>query len=437
MGHSHETDDVSVAGESVTPTTGRGTLLIVDDEEGSRQSIRAIFKDDHDVLLAGDASSALELARTNKVDVAVLDIRLGGMSGLDLLDRLQDLEPSLEAVIVTAFESMDTLRQALHLHVCDFISKPFQVPALRSAVVSAMQRHRFACAMPSGVEEPQQLLGELRSQRIQEQILRTRNEIYGSIIHDINGPLTVIAGFAYAANQRITIDKHLGAKDLAFIKSRLSTIHQQATNCIEISRRYLGFLGQRSEEDPQVGFNQLLADLTRFIQVHPSRQEVVFSVQPLAEDVALRMNGTDAIQMLLNLAVNAFQCTPERHSVGIQAELVLNSIDMRELKDGPQDRVLNMEGFLNVGPLVAVSVRDNGPGIPPGLLPRIFEPYFTTKPEYQGTGLGLTIVQRLVREAQGMLHVNTKVGQGTTFTVYLPAVAFKPKAQNEAPIPKE
>ena len=426
-------DEVSVAAGPAPVIAGRGTLLVVDDEEGPRRSIRSIFKDDHNVLLAEDGPSALELARTNKVDVAVLDIRLGGMSGLELLDRLKTQEPNLEAVMVTAFESMDTLRRALRLHVCDFITKPFQVPVLRSAVASAMQRHRLACATRSKAEE----LPQLQNQRIEEQILRTRNEIYGSILHDLNGPLTVIAGFAHAAAQCINAANRFGAKDLEFIKSQLSTINQQAANCVAISRRYLGFLRRRSGEDARVGFNQLLADLSRLIQVHPSRRNVRLTVQPLAQDVALRMNGADAIQMLLNLAVNAFQCSPERHSVEVQAALVLDPLDLRALKDGSQDRVLNVEGFLNVGPLVAVAVRDDGPGIPSDVLPKIFEPCFTTKPEGEGTGLGLTIVHRLVRDARGLLHVHTRSGEGTTFTVYLSAVPLARKGPDEPYAPAD
>jgi len=79
-----------------------------------------------------------------------------------------------------------------------------------------------------------------------------------------------------------------------------------------------------------------------------------------------------------------------------------------------------VENLQNLAPLVRLSVRDNGPGIPSTLLPKIFEPYFTTKTSQQGTGLGLNIVQRLVKEAGGALHVRSRVGDGTTFSVYLP-----------------
>ena len=76
----------------------------------------------------------------------------------------------------------------------------------------------------------------------------------------------------------------------------------------------------------------------------------------------------------------------------------------------------------NTAPLVKFWVTDNGPGIPQEILPKIFEPYFTTKGPRHGTGLGLNIVQRLVKEGSGALHVHTRLGEGSTFTVYLAGV---------------
>ena len=74
----------------------------------------------------------------------------------------------------------------------------------------------------------------------------------------------------------------------------------------------------------------------------------------------------------------------------------------------------------NTVPLAKFSVQDNGPGISPEMLPKIFQPYFTTKGPRQGTGLGLNIVQRLIKEGTGALHVHTETGAGTVFTIYLP-----------------
>jgi signal transduction histidine kinase len=135
----------------------------------------------------------------------------------------------------------------------------------------------------------------------------------------------------------------------------------------------------------------------------------------------VRINGTELIQILLNLTVNAFQCSGQSHQVEIDGELLDEPLDLADFKDGPESRLLNVENFQNNAPLVRLSVRDNGPGIPPEILPKIFQPYFTTKDARQGTGLGLNIVQRLVKENGGVLHVRTRPGEGTVFTVYLPA----------------
>jgi signal transduction histidine kinase len=104
-------------------------------------------------------------------------------------------------------------------------------------------------------------------------------------------------------------------------------------------------------------------------------------------------------------------------------QLLPHPLDLDMFPDGPEDRFINREDFKNAPPLLSLSVQDNGPGIQAEVMPRLFEPYFTTQPKTHGTGLGLCIVKRLLKEARGSLHVHSKVGQGTVFTVYLPAHA--------------
>src|SRR5208282_3353063 len=83
----------------------RGMLLIVDDEDGPRQSLRVIFKDEYDLLMAEDGPTAIELSQKNDIDVAVLDIRMAGMSGIEVLERLKYVKPDIEAIMLTAFET--------------------------------------------------------------------------------------------------------------------------------------------------------------------------------------------------------------------------------------------------------------------------------------------------------------------------------------------
>ncbi len=408
-----------VEGDSTMFRKRRGTLLVVDDEDGPRQSLRVIFKDEYDMLMAEDGPTAIELAQKHPIDVAVLDIRMAGMSGIDVLERLKYVNPSIEVIMMTAFETTDTIRQALRLRACDYINKPFDLATIRAAVSQAMQRRTLESEIHSSAEKVQELLSELQNQKVEEQIAKTRGDIYASIIHDINGPLTVISGFVQVLNQRLNRVSRLEMEDLEFIKDRLRIIARQVGNCVEISRRYLGFLRRQSEEAPRVSVNQLFKDLEQLIRVHPGRSDNEFSVQPMAEDLGVKMNGTDVIQILLNLAVNAFQCAPLSHRVEVGGEILREPLDLTAFKDGPNDRLLNVESMDNTAPLVKLWVRDTGPGIPVEVLPKIFQPYFTTKGPRQGTGLGLNIVQRLIKEGKGALHVHTRPGEGTTFTIYL------------------
>src|SRR5277367_3424754 len=240
----------------------RGTLLIVDDEDGPRQSMRVIFKDEYDLLMAEDGPTAIELAKHHDIDVAVLDIRMAGMSGIEVLERLKYVKPDIEVIMMTAFETTDTIRKALRLRACDYLNKPFDLATMRAAVSQAMQRRTLESEIHGSAEKIQELLTELQEQRVEEQIARTRGDIYASIIHDINGPLTVISGFVQVLNQRLNRTAHMELEDLEFVKHRLNIVTRQTANCIEISRRYLDILRNKPGQNaPRVSVKQLLHDL--------------------------------------------------------------------------------------------------------------------------------------------------------------------------------
>jgi len=403
----------------------RRTLLVCDDEEGPRQSLRIVFKETFNVLLADSGQKAIELAEEHPIDAAVLDIRMGGMSGIDVLNRLKQIDPAIEVIMLTAFETIETARQALRLGACDYLNKPFDISTIRTAVGNAMERRSLSNQIRSNNQKLRELQDELKQQKMQEEIVRTRGEIYGSIIHDINGPLTIISGFIEIISQRIGSATAVAGENLEVVKDRLTRITRQLTNCIDISRRYLSFLRENSAATTQVGVNQILTDLWELLKFHPSVRKHQLFIKPLPEDIQLEMNGTDLIQMLLNLTTNAFQCSSNPMRVTIQGNLPPTPLDLTLYADGPESRFISRATFPHTQSLLALSVQDNGPGIPPENLPKIFNAYFTTKTDQHGSGLGLSIVQRLVTENNGAIYVHSKVGQGATFTIFLPT-ALRP-----------
>src|SRR5882757_10107832 len=188
---------------TVTPPMEKRTLLIVDDEEGPRQSLRVIFKDEYNLLMANDGARAIDLAKQNKIDVAITDIRMVGMSGVELLEQLKSIDPGIEVIMLTAYETVDTLRLALRLGACDYLNKPFDIATMRKAVANAMERRSLGEEIRSNGQALQELQKELQNQKVVQELTLSRSEIYASIIHDINGPLTVISGFIQLMNQRI------------------------------------------------------------------------------------------------------------------------------------------------------------------------------------------------------------------------------------------
>jgi two-component system, sensor histidine kinase and response regulator len=406
--------------EPAVAGNGRRTLLVVDDEAGPRQSLHMVFKDEYNVLLADGGPQAMDLAQSHRIDAAVLDIRMPGMNGVEVLAKLREIDSGIQVVMLTAYETIETARQALRLGACDYLTKPFDLATMRASVATAMTRRGLVDSMQSSAQQLQELQEALRSQQLQAEIARTKNEIYASVVHDINGPLTIIAGFVEIINQHMSGTSHIEGENLELIKDRLNRISRQVNNASEISQRYLGFLRKQPLEKTPVATRTILTDLGELLKFHPNSQRNKLSILPLVQDVVAEINGTELIQLLLNLAINALQSTSEPHDVEIHGHCLAQPLQLDRITDNQESRFINRDGFRNREPLVAITVRDNGPGIPQDILPRIFEPGFTTKPERKGTGLGLAIVQRFVVENGAGLHVQTHLGSGTTFTVYLP-----------------
>ena len=404
------------------------TMLVVDDEEGPRLSLRMVFKNDFVVHAVDNGEKAIEYARHHLVHVAILDLRMAGRSGIEVLRSLKEIDARIEVIMLTAYETIETARQALRLGACDYLSKPFDLATIREAAARALRLRRISESVAETQDRLHHLTDQLKDTTLREEMARTTNQIYAGVIHDINNPLVIIMGYVEMLELRLARASFLHGADLDAVREDLATVSKQVNTCFAIATRYLRSLGKRHFSNREVRVNQVLTDLQTLLKHHPAVRGGHLAVKLLGEDVAVLVNGTELIQILLNLTINAFQSTTKDQTVWVTAELVHQPLPVDTLQDGPEDAVVGREPLANAPPLVALSVLDQGPGIPPNVLPHIFEPYFTTKAE-KGTGLGLAIVSRLVQDHRGLLHVKTKVGEGTRMTAYFPAK--EPSASNE------
>ncbi len=397
------------------------TLLIVDDEEGPRKSVKTVFRNEFRILLACNAAEAMNLAHENHIDVAILDILMYGMSGLDLLVELKRIAPHIQVVMFTAYETSETVREALRHGACDYLDKPFAIPTMRSAVARALEKSKAAQEIQQSSTQLQSLQKELQAQRLMEEMARTKGEIYASVLHDINSPLTAIAGFVELINRVVQNTDSLDSPRLTSVKSDLKQLRNQVSHCFEISRRYLSFLNASEENTPAVCVQQILIDLKCLLLRHPKAQGHDLIIDEIQPDIFADINGTDLLQILLNITINALQCTDLPHRVEVRSRRLTAPLAIAQFGDGPHERFINRDGFLNRAPILAITVTDNGPGIGPEVLGKLFDQHITTKRPGCGTGLGLSIVKRLITENKGAIHIETSVTRGSTFTILLQA----------------
>ncbi|MDB6156186.1 MAG: Response regulator receiver sensor signal transduction histidine kinase [Chthoniobacteraceae bacterium] len=397
----------------------RPRLLIVDDEEGPRQSLKIVFKNDYQVLVASNGIDAIAMAKRQAVDVAVLDILMQGMSGVELLAELKGIDPYIEVIMLTAYETLETTRHALRYGASDYLDKPFDILTMRAAVARAAHKRHTSLGIQTSQKQLEVLQHEIQVERIQQEMARTKGEIYASVLHDINSPLTVIACFVELINRSMKNATRVEGKQLENIKDDFKQLQAQVSHCFEISRRYLSFLNASEHKTASVSVQQTLVDLKCLLTRHPGAHGHELIIDELSPDVIVEINGTDLLQILLNLTINAFQSTDTPHRVEVHSRCLLEPLPLDQWVDGPRERFINRDGFLNHSPLVAVTVCDNGPGIAPGVVAKMFDQHVTTKKPGSGTGLGLSIVKRLLKEANGALHLRTTIGGGSTFTVFL------------------
>ncbi len=398
--------------------TRKFTLLVVDDEEGPRQSLRMVFRNDFNVHTVESGEKALAFARENTVHVAVLDIRMAGSSGIEVLQDLKQIDSRIEVIMLTAYEALETARQALRLGACDYLSKPYDLPTIRHAVARALHLRKIADTVANTAGRLQELNLRLSDTALREEMARTTNEIYAGVIHDINNPLTVIGGYVQLLEDRLRNVAFLHGNDLDKVRSSLDYIGRQVGTCNAIASRYLRFVHHQDTPSRTLGVNQVITDLQALLKAHPEVRFHRLCTKPLETDVVPRIDATDLTQILLNLTINAFQSADNQQTIWIVADLLQAAPHFTSI-DVASEFLVGRDTFKHAGPVVSISVLDQGAGIPADVLSRMFEPYYTTKAT-RGTGLGLAIVSRLVHNHGALLHLKTRVGEGTSITLYLP-----------------
>lgn len=267
----------------------------------------------------------------------------------------------------------------------------------------------------------------LEAQLRESQKMQAIGTLAGGIAHDFNNIIAAILGHVELARQ------DMGSHDQAL--ESVQAIGKAAARARALVQQILSFSRQQPTERVLLSMESVVDESVRLLRATiPARITLDVSCDPNLPLVLA--DSTQMEQVLINLVTNAAQAMatdPGRIEIGLDAisaetMLVENPTMLPRMQTGSTAGVIRL------------AVKDNGPGMSEETLSRIFEPFFTTKPVGQGTGLGLSVAHGIVQNHGGVLQARSRPGEGSTFTVYLPATdaqadSLNPKSGGQVPAP--
>jgi two-component system, NtrC family, sensor kinase len=290
-------------------------------------------------------------------------------------DELGQVARSFNAMTTALRESRSQLREAAHTLEQKVEERTLQ---LRAAEAEASQREKLAA------------VGLLAS----------------GIAHELNNPLTGVLTFSHLIRQKLPA----GSTDA----EDMDLVIRETKRCASIIRRLLDFARQKAPEKKFTDLNAMIADVVRFIE-HAAHLHNTEITTDLAPDLPSAWVDEDQVkQVVMNMLVNAQHATEGGGSITIRTRRFPVPVS-------PEPDAEPTE-------MIEISIIDTGCGIPENDLQRIFDPFFTSKGVGKGTGLGLSVSHGIVKAHGGTIKVESTVGEGTAFRVYLP-IAPTPEAQ--------
>ena len=254
-------------------------------------------------------------------------------------------------------------------------------------------------------------LKTLEAQFVQSQKMQAIGQLAGGVAHDFNNLLTAISGHC----DLLLMKRDEGDPDYA----DLAQIAQNANRAASLVGQLLAFSRKQNMQPQTLDLRDSLSDLTHLLN-RLVGEKVSLSVSHDPNLKMIRADKRQLEQVIMNLVVNARDAMPLGGRISIATETVrMDAAFKRDRAEVPP------------GEYVVVHVADEGVGIPPDKLPKIFEPFYTTKRTGEGTGLGLSTAYGIVKQTGGFIFADSELGRGTEFTLFFPAHDEPAKAQPE------
>jgi len=362
---------------------------------GPRESLRMLLKPDYNVHTADCVDAGIRLLKEKQPDTVVMDIRMPGATGIEGLRKIREIDPHLSVIMLTGFGALETAQEALRLGANDYINKPFDAGEMRKVIGRNVERTRVQRAGERAAAEIKELNNRLLKELAQKERLASLGQASAEFVHDLGNPLTIVWGYVQLLAKKLERSENGGAAENTASIKELGIIEQNVRLCRELLTMWQSYGSVGASPHKPMSVSAILREVIKGLGAMAVQNGVELKAN-ICEDTCTLLGDTVQIKRAIqNVIINAVQaCAGKKGSVSVDCARKDFYVDLR--------------------------VEDNGHGIPPARMNKIFDPYFTTKQGKSGTGLGLYITKKVVEDHNGSLKVDSTPGVGTTFTIRLP-----------------
>ena len=366
-------------------------LLLVDDEDHFRQTMaKRLAKRGLECDQAANGNECLSILEKKGIDVVVLDVKMPGMSGIEVLQNINATYPKIEVILLTGHATTFDGIEGIKSGAFDYLMKPIELEHLYNKIIQAYDKIQRITAEQKEAEYRKQM----EQQMIATERLASLGTLAAGVAHEINNPLAIIRESAGWMQQLFARDelKDMPRRD-DFAKA-LDKMEKSVERASRITHQLLGVVGKSESTVSEVDLNELAEEAIRLIthEIKNRDIEIIRRMEPSLGSI--QSDPYQLRQVFLNLLTNAVHAIKSTGTITIA------------IKDAGDSRM--------------ITISDTGGGIPRENLDKIFEPFFSTKPPGEGTGLGLFVTRGIIEKLGGSIEVDSKVGLGTGFSVRLP-----------------
>jgi len=357
-------------------------ILIIDDEEIVRDScIHILAKNNYEIVTAKNGTEGLELLQEFKPDLALVDLKMPGLSGYEVLEKIRAYDPTIVTIVITGFATVDSAVESMKKGTFDFLPKPFKPDELRLITRRGFERRK--------------LILETIALRKEKELLR---EHFAAIVsHELKSPLGAVQ------QNLFVLADDLADKMTAEQKDKVSRLQGRISDLVTLINTWLRVISvdisKIREDFKPISIETVIIKSVENVETHAVRKDIEIKTEASMALPLVSGNEGTLVEAVTNILNNGVKYSRVGGKIIIATTEVSNSI--------------------------IITVTDDGVGITEEDLPYIFDDFYSGKARPEGersSGVGLAITKRIIEAHDGRISVESTLGEGSSFNIQLPAL---------------